>query len=140
NEIVPGGKSKTPAEDYARFCEIGTEVVKKINPSMQTLMAGGLWPRNFRTDCLNAGVGKHIDVLPVHYSDMGGVLDAIDDLNAAQYPKVAVWDDETGNGLSVWNMPAREALQVRAQSQWYLDRWPDELVAGAEKICYFGGW
>ena len=140
NEIVPGGKSKTPSEDYRRFCEIGTEVVKKIDPSKLTLMAGGLWPRNFRTDCLNAGVGKHIDVLPVHYSDMGGVLDAIDDLKAAQYDKVIVWDDETGNGLTVWGMPSREALQVRSQSQWCLDRWPDELVAGAEKICYFGGW
>jgi hypothetical protein len=32
NEIVPGGKSPSPVEDYARFCRIGTEAVKAVDP------------------------------------------------------------------------------------------------------------
>ena len=140
NEIVPGGKSNAPADDYARFCTIGTETAKKINPALKTLMAGGLWPRNFRVDCLNAGTGKQIDVLPVHYSYMGGVLDAADDLAASQNSNVVIWDDETSSGASTWNMPTREMLQIRTQSQWVLDHFPDVLVGGAQEVCYFGGW
>ena len=140
NEIVPGSKSKTPAEDYAKFCAIGTEAAKRIKPELKTLMAGGLWPRNFRNDCLKAGMGKDVDILPVHYSDMGGVLEAADDLAASHNEKVAVWDDESSSGASVWNMPSVEALKITSQSQWFLDHFPDELVAGAEKVTFFGGW
>ena len=140
NEIVPGGKSKTPAEDYAKLCAIGTEAAKRVNPSLKTLMAGGLWPRNFRNDCLKAGMGKDVDVLPVHYSDMGGVLEAMDDLAASHNEKVTVWDDESSHGASTWNMPNSEVMKITSQSQWFLDHFPDELQAGAEKVTFFGGW
>jgi hypothetical protein len=140
NEIVPGNKSTQPVEDYVRFCAIGTETAKQIKPTLRVLLAGGLWPRSFRNDCLKAGVGRWVDELPVHYSDMGGVLEARDDLDAAGCRQVAVSDNESGSGLSTWQMPTREMLRIRTQSQWVLDRWPDELVAGAERVTCFGGW
>ena len=139
NEIVPGNKSQQPIEDYLRFCRIGTETVKAIDPNQKILMAGGLWPRNFRVDLLNAGIGKYIDVLPIHYSNMEGVFDAQEDVAAVGLSKIPIWDNETSNGLSVWDMPLREMLQITCQSQWVLDRWPDELVAGADRIILFGG-
>lgn len=140
NEIVPGSKCQNPVEDYVRFCRIGTETAKKINPSFKTILAGGLWPRTFRLDCLKAGVGRFVDELPVHYSDMGGILDAREDLSAAGAGHVVVSDDENGSGLSTWGMPSREIIQIKTQSQFILDRWPDELAAGATRVTCFGGW
>jgi hypothetical protein len=139
NEIVPGNQSKNPVADYLRFTQIGSQMVKKIDPRLQIQLAGGLWPRNFRSDLLKAGVGQYVDVLPVHYGDMGSVLEAHDDLNSAGL-KLPVWDNESSSGLSVWDMPLREAIQVKSQSQWVLSHWPDELVAGAKRVVMFGGW
>ena len=141
NEILPGTKSTSPTEDYLKFCTIGTAEVKKVDPTMKIQLAGGLWPRNFRTDLLNASVAQSIDVLPVHYSNIGGVREAFGDLAAVGAQKaVTVWDNESAAGLSVWGMPARENL-VRSvmQSQWVMRRWPAELVGGAQTIIYFGG-
>ena len=106
---------------------------------LEILQAGGLWPRNYRQDLLAAGVGAYLDVLPVHYSDLNGVVDARDDLDRQGLKNVRVWDDESGNGLSTWGMPSREILQVTEQSKWALTRWPDELIGGAERITAFAG-
>ena len=140
NEIVPGGKSADPVGDYLRFCSIATQTAKGIAPNLRTLLAGGLWPRGFRNDLLHAGVAKYVDEVPVHYSDMGGVLDARDDLDAVEATGVAVTDDESSNGETTWNRPSREMIKLTGQSQWGLDHWPDELVAGATHITIFAGW
>jgi hypothetical protein len=71
---------------------------------------------------------------------MGTVLEARADLDALGLSKVSVWDNETSSGLSVWDMPLREAIQVKSQSHWVLSHWPDELVAGAKRVIMFGGW
>lgn len=139
NEIVPGTQTKTPVEDYLKFCRIGAEEARKANPKFELQLAGGLWPANFRADLLKAGAGNFIDILPVHYSNLGGVIEARANLDAVGLKKVRVWDNETGSGLSTWNMPPREMLKITKQSQWVLDRWPDELIGGAERIIYFGG-
>ena len=137
NEIVPGG-SKNPVDDYLTFCRIGTETARAIDPAMKTLLAGGLWPRSFRTACLAAGVGKHVDVLPVHYSNGDGVREAHEDLDAAGCT-AEVWDDESGRGISTWGAPPLDDLAQTLQSNWVLTQWPDELVAGCQRIIYFGG-
>ncbi len=140
NEIVPGNKSSCPAQDYLTFCRIGTAAVHAVNPKLKTQLAGGLWPRNFRTDLLAAGIASTIDVLPVHYSDMAGVQEARSTLAGFGAPQVAVWDNESAAGLSVWGMPAKETLtRSTEQCQWVLQHWPDELIAGASSIVYFGG-
>jgi len=139
NEIVPGGAGGDPTGAYVRFCRIGSETARSIAPDLKMLLAGGLWPRSFRTSVLKAGVGEHIDVLPIHYANGSGVLEARDDLDTAGLEHVAVWDDESGRGISVWGMPPLEALRITSQSNWVLERWADELAAGCEKIIYFGG-
>ncbi len=140
NEIVPGTKSPRPAQDYLEFCRIGTAAVHAVNPNLKTQLAGGLWPRNFRTDLLAAGIASTVDVMPVHYSDLAGVQDARGDLAAVGASQVAVWDNESSYCLSMWNMPAREMLtRSTVQSQWLLQHWPDELVGGAAGIIFFGG-
>lgn len=161
NEIVPGSRVANPVQNYLSFCRIGTTEAKKVlspvpmevltgNPAagggglvqltkLLTIQAGGLWPRNYRQDLLAAGVGQFHDVLPVHYSDLNGVVDARDDLDRQGLRNVRVWDDETGNGVSTWGMPSREILQVKSQSQWALQHWPDELIGGAECITAFAG-
>ena len=141
NEIVPGNKSTQPVQDYLAFCRIGTEAVKAVNPKLQTQLAGGLWPRNFRTDLLAQGIAQTLDVLPLHYNALAGMVEARQDLDAVGAGRVAVWDNESAAGLSVWDMPTREALTRSAlQSQWVLQHWPDELVGGAKTLIYFGGW
>jgi hypothetical protein len=140
NEIVPGKKSSEPGKDYLEFCAIGTKAVKAIDPAFKIQMAGGLWPRNFRTDLLSLGLAEHVDVLPVHYSNRGGVLEARRDADAAGARQLGVWDNESAAGLSVWNMPALEALTNSVmQSKWVLRNWPAELAAGAQVVVYFGG-
>jgi hypothetical protein len=162
NEIVPGSRVPNPVQNYLNFCRIGTTEAKAVlSPvpneilsgrpptlggtglvqlsKLLILQAGGLWPRNFRQDLLAAGVGAYLDVLPVHYSDLNGVVDARDDLDRQGLKNIRVWDDETGNGLSTWNLPSRDILQVTSQSQWALTRWPDELIGGAERITAFAG-
>ena len=140
NEIVPGHKSTEPSKDYYAFCRIGTEAVKAVSPNLHTQLAGGLWPRNFRTDLLALGVGQEIDVLPIHYGSISGIVEARQDLDAVSANRTTVWDNESAAGLSVWEMPAREALtRSSIQSQWVMQHWPDELVGGAEAIVYFGG-
>lgn len=141
NEIVPGNKTREPVAEYVDFCRIGTEEVRKADPSMKVQLAGGLWPRNFRTDLLNADVGDSIDVLPIHYGGETGVRDARHDVAAVgKSDAVAIWDNETARGLSVWKMPPEEALTKSVmQSKWMMRQWPAELTAGAEGIIYFGG-
>ena len=139
NEIVPGSRVPNPVQNYLSFCKIGTTEARAVNPKLQILQAGGLWPRNYRQDLLSAGIGTWLDVLPIHYSDLNGIADAREDLDRHGLKNIRVWDDETGNGLSTWNMPSREILQVTSQSQWALRHWPDELIGGAEKITAFAG-
>ena len=141
NEIVPGSQCKNPVAEYIDFCRIGTEAVRRIDPQMKVQLAGGLWPRNFRTDLLNSGIGSTIDVLPIHYGGDTSIREASHDIAAVgKSSSVSIWDNETARGLSVWNMPPTEAL-VRSvmQSKWILRQWPAELTAGAEAIIYFGG-
>ena len=138
NEITPGGTDR-PVDDYLTLCRIGTETAKKIDPDITTIMAGGLWPRSFRTEMLRAGVGKHIDVMPIHYSNGGAVREAREDLDAAGLGHVAVWDDETAKGINAWKVPQLERLTETEQCNWVLTQWTDELAAGCEKIIYFGG-
>jgi hypothetical protein len=139
NEIVPGSRVANPVQNYLSFCRIGTTEAKAVDPKLLTIQAGGLWPRNYRQDLLAAGVGAYLDVLPVHYSDLNGVVDARDDLDRQGLKKVRVWDDESGNGVATWGMPSREILRVTEQSKWALTRWPDELIGGAERVTAFAG-
>ena len=138
NEIVPGSKSKDPVADYRRFCQIGAEELHKVNPKAKSILAGGLWPRNFRLDLLGAGIGKSIDILPIHYGSYGGAAEALAD--AAAGGVSSVWDDENACGISVWGMEGREALERSSiQSMQVMRSWPEQLVAGVDGIIYFGG-
>ena len=138
NEIVPGSKSSDPVSDYKRFCEIGAEELHKVNPKAKSILAGGLWPRNFRLDLLGAGIGKSIDILPIHYGSYGGAAEALAD--AAAGGVSSVWDDENACGISVWGMEGREALERSSiQSMQVMRSWPEQLVAGVDGIIYFGG-
>ncbi|HLJ54718.1 MAG TPA: NEW3 domain-containing protein [Chthonomonadaceae bacterium] len=138
NEITPG-RAEDPVGSYTRMVKIGNEVAKSIDPSLLSILAGGLWPRSFRNAVLAAGVGKDIDVLPVHYQNGGGVREAREDLDAVGRPGVAVWDDETARGRNAWAVPTIEEIENTEQAAWVLNQWPDELTAGCRKITYFGG-
>ncbi|NQT15151.1 MAG: hypothetical protein HQ582_20515, partial [Planctomycetes bacterium] len=138
NEITPGG-CNDPVGTYLRMCKIGTETAKAIDPKLVTILAGGLYPRSFRGAVLAAGVGRYVDVLPVHYQNGDGVFEARQDLDGAGEPDVAVWEDESAKGLNAWGVPPREELQNTTQCEWVLRQWTDELAAGCEKIIYFGG-
>ena len=138
NELTPG-KYKDQVKTYVEMCKIGTETAKAIDPDIVTLLAGGLFPRSFRDQVLSEGVGKYIDVLPVHYQNGNGIIEARRDLDLAGYNNVAVWDDESAAGLNAWAVPPLEELKNTKQCDWILKQWPDELIAGCEKIIYFGG-
>lgn len=139
NEIVPGKDTDNPVEDYLRFCRIATATVKQINPAFQNQLAGGLWPHSFRKSLLAAGIAPHIDILPVHYATRAGVEEAEADLQAVGAKDVAVWDNETTKGWSTWKMPLDKALADNQQSDYFMTRFPDELLAGCKQIVVFGG-
>ena len=138
NEITPSG-GENPTEVYLKMCRIGTETAKAIDQDIITILAGGLFPRSFRNRVLAAGAGKYIDVMPVHYQNGNGILEARHDLDVAGYTNVAVWDDESAKGLNAWAVPPLEELQNTMQCKWVMNQWADELIAGCEKITYFGG-
>jgi hypothetical protein len=138
NEIVPGDVSD-PVNTYLSFCRIGTAAAKAEDPAVRILLAGGLWPRNFRLGLLAGGVAQKIDVLPIHYGAGSGVTEARLDLEAAGAKDRMVWDDETGRGISSWHVPLAEALKDTSQQDWVMGQWPGELAAGAERLLFFGG-
>ena len=140
NEIVPGKACEDPVKTYVDICRVGYETAKKNNPDYVCQLAGGLWPHSFRVDCLNAGIGKYVDVLPVHYSGYEGIREAQRDLAVRGVKNVRVADNETARGHTIWNYPPDMAFEKSlAQCRWVMTQWPDELCAGAEFITYFGG-
>jgi len=138
NEITPGG-SANYVDDYAKLCRIGTETARAIDPSLYYILAGGLWPRSFRLEVLAAGAGRHVDVLPVHYSNGSMIREAREDLESFGHDKVTVWDNETGIAVNTWGVPVVDQIADTVQPNWVLTQWADELAAGCEKIVYFGG-
>ncbi len=138
NEIVPGDVID-PVNTYLSFCRIGTAAARAEDPAVRILLAGGLWPRNFRLGLLAGGIAKDIDVLPIHYGAGSGVVEARADLDAAGAKDRTVWDDETGRGISTWHVPLAEALRDTTQQDWVMGQWPGELAAGAERLLFFGG-
>ena len=139
NEILQGNKTKDPVGDYLRFCRIGTEAVKAVDPGYQTQMAGGLWPRNYRMDLLRAGIAKYVDVLPVHYANLEAVEEAKRDFTSGGGLRVA--DNETARCYAIWNMPGEMALTNSVtQCEYVMRQCPGEFIAGAEMVVYFGGW
>jgi hypothetical protein len=138
NEILPGD-SEDPVGTYLTMCRLGSQTAKAIDPNIVSILAGGLYPRSFRNQLLTAGVGNYIDALPVHYQNGDGIIEARMDLDSAGCKNVAVWEDESAKGLNSWNVPPIEELENTDQCNWVLNQWTDELVAGAEKIIYFGG-
>lgn len=140
NEIVPGSKCEDPVATYLGLCRAGTEAARAVDPALTIQLAGGLWPRNFRTDMLNAGVDKYIDFLPVHYQDYAGVVSAQRDLTVRGIETVRVSDNENATGYSIWGMDAAQTLAGSLpQCLHVLTHWPDELCAGSAFITYFGG-
>ena len=140
NEIVPGKACKDPVKEYVEICRAGYEAAKRNDPNLVCQLAGGLWPHTFRVDCLNAGIAKYIDVLPIHYGNYEGIREAQKDLAVRGIRNVRVADNETATGYSIWNYPPDMAFEKSlAQCRYVMSRWPDELCAGADFICYFGG-
>ena len=100
NEIVPGNKCKDPVAEYVAICRAGYKAAKAVNPKFVCQLAGGLWPHNYRIDCLNAGVAEWVDVLPVHYSTYEGIVEAKNDLAVRDIKKVRVADNALQPGGS----------------------------------------
>ena len=138
NEITPGG---TPdfVNDYVQLCRTGVETARAVDPKLGSVLAGGLWPRNYRLDVLNAGAGRYIDALPIHYGNGNGILEAREDLDAYGQPRAAVWENESSAFVIQWDRPGLELVTEPVKSKWVMTRWTDELAAGCEKLFYFGG-
>ena len=138
NEITPGG---TPdfVNDYVQLCRTGVETARAVDPKLGSVLAGGLWPRNYRLDVLNAGAGRYIDALPIHYGNGNGILEAREDLDAYGQPRAAVWENESSAFVIQWDRPGLELVAEPVKSKWIMTRWTDELAAGCEKLFYFGG-
>jgi len=138
NEITPGGTPDYVA-DYVKLCRAGVEAARQVDPGLRSILAGGLWPRGFRLDVLNAGAGKYVDVLPIHYSNGVGVEEARADLDSYGLARVGVWENESCAFVIQWDCPGLEIVSETERCKWVLRQWTDELVAGCEKLIYFGG-
>jgi hypothetical protein len=138
NEITPGSWWQGTAAEYVKLCRIGTQTAKAIDPNLKTHLAGGMWPRSFRLDVLGAGAGKYIDVMPLHYNSGPGVREARSDLDMLGLGRVAIWDNESSRPHRLWMDPLEKDLTDTTQAAWLLEQWPSELVAGCERIIWFG--
>jgi hypothetical protein len=138
NEITPGGTPDYVA-DYIKLCRAGVESARAVDPKLGSVLAGGLWPRGYRLDVLNAGVGKYIDALPIHYGSGNGVQEARGDLDSFGNSRVAVWENESSAFVIQWNSPGLDVVSEPVKSKWVMTQWTDELAAGCEKLIYFGG-
>ena len=103
------------------------------------MLAGGLWPRGFRLDVLNAGAGNEIDALPIHYGNGAGVQEAREDLDSFGHPQASVWENESSAFVIQWDVPGLDVVSEPVKSKWVMTQWTDELSAGCEKLFYFGG-
>ncbi len=138
NEITPGGTPDYVA-DYVKLCRAGVEAARSVNPGLQSILAGGLWPRGFRLDVLNAGAGKYVDVLPIHYGNGAGIQEAREDLESYGHPQAGVWENESCAFVIQWDCPGLDWVSETAKCNWVLTQWTDQLAAGCEKLIYFGG-
>ena len=138
NEITPGGTADYVA-DYVKLCRVGVEAARQVDPGLHSVLAGGLWPRGFRLDVLNAGAGKYVDVLPIHYGNGAGVEEARADLDSYGLSQVSVWENESCAFVIQWDCPGLEIVSETERCKWVLRQWTDELAAGCEKLIYFGG-
>ena len=138
NEITPGGPPDY-VSDYVKFCRAGVEAARAVDPQLASVLAGGLWPRGFRLEVLNAGAGKYVDALPIHYGNGSGVQEAREDLDSYGYPRVGVWENESCAFVIQWDCPGLEWISETDKCNWVLSQWADELAAGCEKLIYFGG-
>ncbi len=138
NEITPGGTADY-VTDYVKLCRAGVTAARQVDPGLHSVLAGGLWPRGFRLDVLNAGAGQYVDALPIHYGNGVGVEEARADLDTYGLAKVGVWDNESCAFDIQWDRPGLEIVSETERSQWVLNHWTDELAAGCEKLIYFGG-
>jgi hypothetical protein len=138
NEITPGG---TPdyVSDYVKLCRAGVESARAVDPSLRSVLAGGLWPRGFRLDVLNAGAGNYIDVLPIHYGNGSGIQEAREDLDSFGHQQTSVWENESSAFVIQWDCPGLDVVSETAKSKWVMTQWTDELAAGCDKLIYFGG-
>ncbi|MDO4627675.1 MAG: hypothetical protein Q4C70_00680 [Planctomycetia bacterium] len=140
NEIIPGTVCEDPVADYLRFCRVADAASKRVNPKFRNQMAGGLWPQTFRQGLIAGGIAEFTDILPIHYGNGSTVRGAFRDLETVgASEKVAVWDNETARGTATWGMPLTEAMRETAQADYMYQNFPDELLAGCEKIVIFGG-
>ena len=138
NEITPGGTTDY-VSDYVKLCRTGVEAARAVDPGLRSVLAGGLWPRAFRLEVLNAGGGKYVDALPIHYGSGAGVAEAREDLDAYGCPRVGVWENESCAFVIQWDCPGLEWIAETAKCNWVLSQWAGELAAGCEKLIYFGG-
>ena len=116
NEITPGGTPDYVA-DYVKLCRVGVESARQVDPDLHSVLAGGLWPRDFRLDVLNAGAGKYVDVLPIHYGNGAGVEEAREDLDSYGLAKVGVWDNESCAFVIQWDCPGLEIVSETERVQ-----------------------
>ncbi|HKI20385.1 MAG TPA: hypothetical protein VKA15_21025, partial [Isosphaeraceae bacterium] len=138
NEITPGGTPDYVA-DYAKLCRAGVAAARRVDPSLHSVLAGGLWPRGFRLDLLSAGTGAAVDVLPIHYGNGAAVREAREDLESYGVPAISVWENESCAFVIQWDRPGLERVSETVKCNWVLTQWTDELAAGCEKLIYFGG-
>ncbi len=140
NEITPGG---TPdcVTDYVQLCRAGSLAAHAVDPNLYSVMAGGLWPRNYRLDVLNAGAGRYIEVLPIHYGNGNGILEARARPRCltASRGRRRVGGTNRLAFVIQWDRPGLELVAEPVKSKWVMTRWTDELTAGCEKLFYFGG-
>ena len=115
NEITPGGTPDYVA-DYVKLCRAGVESARAVDPGLHSVLAGGLWPRGYRLDVLNAGAGKYVDVLPIHYGNGAGVQEAREDLDSFGHPQTSVWENESSAFVIQWDCPGLDVVSETAKS------------------------
>ena len=108
-------------------------------PGLRSVLAGGLWPRGFRLEVLNAGGGKYVDALPIHYGNGAGIQEAREDLDAYGCPRVGVWENESCAFVIQWDCPGLEWISETVKCNWVLSQWADELAAGMRKADLLRG-
>ena len=92
-------------DDFAELAEHTSGALRRGNPRAQIAAAGFVGGHNFADRLLTLGMGKHIDILSVHYTDDNpGAINEWKRLLEKHKLSLPIWNSEEKSGVPIRNI------------------------------------
>ena len=92
-------------EDFAELVEHTSEAIRRGNPKARIAAAGFVNGHDFADKLLTLGMGEHIDILSVHYTDENpGAIDGWKRLLERHHLSLPIWNSEEKSEVPIRNI------------------------------------